>query len=145
MAEYDPNYSPPAPIALTTWRCAESGAMIDGIPMLLDTGSDLTIVPQAVIEQFDVAPITGEQYELSGFDGNRSWASVVILDLIFSGKAFRGRYLISNDAVGVVGRDVLNHLVTDLTGQPCGGIPARSNHRFDSAAARRMHGPHDRL
>lgn len=116
MPAYDLNYSPPAPLALTTWRCSESGEMIDGIPMLLDTGSDVTIVPKTVIEQFDVAPIAGEQYELSGFDGNRSWASVVILDLIFSGKAFRGRYLVSNDTVGVVGRDVLNHLMTEFDG-----------------------------
>jgi len=42
-----------------------------------------------------------------GFDGSRSTAGAVDLDMIFLGKAFRGRYLLTNDDHGVLGRDVL--------------------------------------
>lgn len=110
MPAYDQNYSPPAPIALTTWRHSETGGMVANIPMLLDTGADATIVPRVVAGQLRVSPIPDQKYELMGFDGNRSLAPVVILDLLFFGKAFRGNYLLSEDDVGIIGRDVLNHL-----------------------------------
>lgn len=111
MPAYDQNYSPPAPVALTTWRNSETGETVANIPMLLDTGADVTMVPQVVADQLGVSPISDQQFELMGFDGNRSFARVVLLDLLFFGKAFRGSYLLSEDAVGIIGRDVLNHLL----------------------------------
>lgn len=116
MPEYDQNYSPPAPIALTTWRNSETNGTIANIPMLLDTGADATIVPRVVADQLGVSPIPDQKYELMGFDGNRSFAPVVILDLLLFGKAFRGNYLLSEDAVGIIGRDVINHLVLNFDG-----------------------------
>lgn len=116
MPAYDQTYSPPAPIALTTWRNSETGETVAEIPMLIDTGADATIVPQVVAEQLEISPVLGQEYELMGFDGNRSFARAVILDLLFFGKAFRGSYLLSEDAVGIIGRDVLNHLVLKFDG-----------------------------
>jgi hypothetical protein len=43
---------------------------------------------------------------LVGFDGTRSTAAAADLDMLFLGKAFRGRYLLTNDDHGVLGRDV---------------------------------------
>ena len=51
-----------------------------------------------------------------GFDGSRSFAGAVVLDLLLEGRAFRGRYLLIDGTVGVLGRDVLNHLVILLDG-----------------------------
>ena len=116
MLAFDRSYSPPAPVALTTWRHSETGETVANIPMLIDTGADATIVPRVVADQLGVSPILDQQYELMGFDGNRSFARAVILDLLFFGKAFRGSYLLSDDAVGIVGRDVLNHLVLKFDG-----------------------------
>lgn len=116
MPAYDQSYSPPAPIALTTWRNSETSETVANIPMLLDTGADATIVPRVIADQLGVSPIPDQQYELMGFDGNRSLAQVVILDLLLFGKAFRGSYLLSEDAVGIIGRDVLNHLIFKFDG-----------------------------
>lgn len=38
-------------------------------------------------------------------------AQVVQLDLIFVERAFRGKYVILDSNMGILGRDVLNHLV----------------------------------
>lgn len=116
MPAYDESYSPPAPIVQAMLRSAESGKLVSNIPMLLDTGADLTLVPRIAVDQLGIPVILDEQYELMGFDGNRSLASVVVLDLILFGKAYRGRYLLSGDATGVVGRNVLNHLTIEFDG-----------------------------
>ena len=115
MPAYDNSYSPPAPMTMTTLR-SETGATISDIPMLLDTGADLTLVPRTAVDRLKVLPIPDQQFELMAFDGNRSLASAVILDLIFAEKVFRGRYLLTDDAVGVIGRNVLNHLTVEFDG-----------------------------
>lgn len=51
-----------------------------------------------------------EEYELMGFDGSRSLAQVVRLDLVFLKKTFKGRFLLIDQEWGLLGRDVLNHL-----------------------------------
>lgn len=116
MPAYDESYSPAAPITQAILRSPETGEMVSNIPMLLDTGADLTLVPRVAVDQLGILAIPDEQCELMGFDGTRSLADVVVLDLILFGKAYRGRYLLSEDATGVVGRNVLNHLTIEFDG-----------------------------
>ena len=47
-----PNYEstsfvPPAPVASVTVRNIETGRMIDSVPLLLDTGADVTLLPRS--------------------------------------------------------------------------------------------------
>ncbi len=51
-----------------------------------------------------------------GFDGSRSFAPVVILEMVFLKRAFRGRYLLIEEERGVLGRDILNHVALLLDG-----------------------------
>ena len=51
-----------------------------------------------------------------GFDGNKSFASVVVLDMIFLQRAFRGRYVLIETERGILGRDILNHVTLLLAG-----------------------------
>ncbi len=51
-----------------------------------------------------------------GFDGSRSLAKVVVLDMILVGKTFRRRYLVTDTPRGIIGRDVLNHLSIAMNG-----------------------------
>jgi hypothetical protein len=53
---------------------------------------------------------------LAGFDGQRSLAAAVDLDLVFAETVIRGRYLVTDDSVGILGRDVLNFFVLVLNG-----------------------------
>jgi hypothetical protein len=52
---------------------------------------------------------TGERYQLVGFDGTISESQSVHAQLVCLRRNFRGRYLITDGDVGVIGRDILNH------------------------------------
>jgi len=51
-----------------------------------------------------------------GFDGSKSFAPVAMLDMLFLGRAFRGRYLLIEADRGILGRDILNHVTVLLDG-----------------------------
>ncbi|HPD28811.1 MAG TPA: hypothetical protein PLL20_02370 [Phycisphaerae bacterium] len=117
MPGYDAaRFHPPAPVAEVVLRNPESGARISGVTLLMDTGADVTLLPRKAVEQLGVMPIAGEHCELAGFDGRRCVASVVMLDLVFLRRAFRGRYLLVEEERGILGRDILNHITLLLDG-----------------------------
>lgn len=50
MPNYDDLlFSPPAPVANVTVRDPASSALLNEIPMLLDYGADVTVIPQSVL------------------------------------------------------------------------------------------------
>jgi hypothetical protein len=55
MPAYDSNlFNPPAPLARVTIRHTSSGATVSDVPMLLDTGADVTLLPQLSVEQLGI-------------------------------------------------------------------------------------------
>lgn len=117
MPAYDNAFfSPPAPMARVILRNPQTGAIVNDVPMLLDSGADATLLPQAFIDQIGVDADPNESYELMGFDGNISIAQVVRLDLVFLRRAFKGRFLLINQEWGLIGRDILNHVSLRLDG-----------------------------
>jgi hypothetical protein len=84
--------------------------------MLLDSGADVTLLPQSGVQRLSVASEQAEEVELVGFDGHRSTSPIVRVDLILLGKTFKGRYLTFNQECGILGRDILNHLALLLDG-----------------------------
>lgn len=111
MTAYDGTlFNPPAPLARVVIRHPSSGATVADVPMLLDTGADVTLLPQAFVEQLGVPVDANGGYELMGFDGSMSVAQVVEVDLLFLRRAFKGRFLLIKQDWGLLGRGVLNHL-----------------------------------
>ena len=51
-----------------------------------------------------------------GFDEARASRPAAMLDVIFLNRVFRGRYLLTQEECGILGRDVLNHLTLVLDG-----------------------------
>ena len=45
MMKYDENFEPPAPIAQAQLRNTETGNRVKNVPMLLDTGADISFLP----------------------------------------------------------------------------------------------------
>ena len=76
--------------------------------MLLDSGADITLIPQAAASLLGVDVTPNRRYELIGFDGSPSFAPVVRLELVFCGRTFRGQFLLIEQDWGVLGRNVLN-------------------------------------
>ncbi len=102
-------FSPPAPVAAVILRNPENGAIVSDIPMLVDTGADVTLVPTSFVRQLGVVVSAGN-YELTGFDGTRSFAQSAQFHLELLGKTFKGRFLLIDQEWGLLGRDILNHL-----------------------------------
>ena len=84
--------------------------------MLLDSGADVTLIPCQSAMLVGAAVDPGKQYELLGFDGSTSVAQAVQFDLLFLRRAFKGQFLLIDQAWGIVGRDILNHLAILLNG-----------------------------
>jgi Retroviral aspartyl protease len=102
MQVYDAaRFDPPAPLALVTVGSEELGIVIHDVPMLLDTGADVSLLPQSLV---------ATQYELQAFDGTKSTAPAVTVELQFLGKSFRGQFLLIDSWHGVLGRNILNNL-----------------------------------
>lgn len=117
MPSYDAShFDPPAPVAWVTLRNPSSGATVSDLLLLVDTGADITLLPRTAVEQLGVPLLAGQQYELMGFDGSKSFAAVVMLDVLFLKRVFRGRYLLIEEDRGILGRDILNHVILLLEG-----------------------------
>jgi len=109
-------FKPPAPLAQVTLRNPDNGALSPDVPMLLDSGADVTLIPQMTLNRLDITYVKDKRYELIGFDGNTSFAPVVQLELIFCDRTFRGQFLLINQEWGILGRNVLNSVPLMLDG-----------------------------
>ena len=117
MPAYDSEvFDPPAPLARVSLRALHNGAIVSDVPMLIDSGADVTLIPRTVIDELRLEPDQNESYELASFDGQKSMAASVQLDLVFQRRSFRGRFLLIDSKSGILGRNVLNHFVLMLDG-----------------------------
>ncbi len=117
MPAYDADqFDPPAPVAKVNLRHPVTGASIPNVPMLLDTGADVTLLPREFIEQLGVTPVEDKVYEVEGFDGGTKLAEVVQLELVFLGRKFKGQFLLIDLPMGILGRNILNAIVILLDG-----------------------------
>ena len=117
MTSYEASqFDPPAPGARMLLRNPKSGDAVADELLLLDTGADVTLLPRAAVERLGVPLRSDQRYELMGFDGSKSLVPVVVLDMVFLKRVFRGRYLLIEEERGILGRDVLNHVALLLDG-----------------------------
>ncbi|MCA9897696.1 MAG: retroviral-like aspartic protease [Anaerolineales bacterium] len=117
MPKYDAAlFDPPAPLAQVVLRNPQNAEQLASAPMLLDSGADVTLVPTQTAGQLNLAAEFSRQYELRGFDGSRTMATAVQLEMIFLNKIFRGRFLLIDQVWGILGRDILNLVSLSLDG-----------------------------
>ena len=109
MTVYDSTeFDPPAPIAYVTLRNGVTGKEWLDVQMQLDTGADITLVPQEVVNRLNLTIVPNISYELAGFDGHTTIAPMVRLELLFCQRIFRGQFLLIDEERGILGRNVLN-------------------------------------
>jgi hypothetical protein len=117
MPAYDTTrFEPPAPLARVILRNPDTSTAWSDVPMLLDSGADVTLIPQTAVEMLGVVAVPDRRYELVGFGGSTSFASVVRLELIFCRRTFRGQFLLIDQTWGILGRNVLNAVSLLLDG-----------------------------
>ncbi len=110
MTKYDESFEPPAPIAQVQIRKIESGERVKNIPVLLDTGADISLLPRQTVENLDIQPIPNKNFKLEGYDGIEKTVDVYHFQVIFLNKRFTGKYCLIEDNIGILGRDILNRL-----------------------------------
>jgi predicted aspartyl protease len=117
MPNYDAQrFNPPAPVALVTLRNPETGIELHGVPMLIDTGADVTLLPAKSVAILGINTDANQQYELIGFDQSTSKADMAVLALAFQGRTFRGQFLLIEQEWGIIGRNLLNAIPLLLDG-----------------------------
>lgn len=115
MPVYDAaSFHPPAPVARVTVRSAKNGASVADVPLLIDTGADVSLLPASHVRSLVEAEEFSGQWELESFDGTRSMAPSARFELHLLGKVFRGQFLIVEQDYGILGRNVLNSLSLSL-------------------------------
>jgi hypothetical protein len=69
MTAYDTRqFEPPAPIARVILRNPNTGVQLSDVPILLDTGSDVTLIPTEVLSALGIAAVPNVEYEMVAFD-----------------------------------------------------------------------------
>src|SRR3989442_752278 len=70
MPAYDSDlFDPPAPLAHITLRAIQTRKIITDVPMLIDSGSDLTLIPEASVAELGPNLESDQRVELQAFDG----------------------------------------------------------------------------
>ena len=115
MQAYDAaRFDPPAPLAMVGVKSEEFGIDLPSVPMLIDTGADVSLLPRSYVARL-VSP-DAKRYELESFDGTKTTAPSVTAELNFLGKSFRGQFLLIDGEYGILGRKVLNNLALVFDG-----------------------------
>ncbi|MBN8658051.1 MAG: retroviral-like aspartic protease [Anaerolineae bacterium] len=111
MSEYDSeHFDPPAPVAHVTLRNPATGDVLTNIPMLIDTGADVTLVPSEAVTKLGIKTEENKAFEVQGYNGETTNLKSARLDLLFLNKTFKGEYLLTNRSIGILGRNILNKL-----------------------------------
>lgn len=107
MPRYDADrFQPAAPVALAELRDGV-GSVARDVELLIDTGADVTLLPRSAVAQLAVEFDPSQRIELQGFEGSRASFDVVELELRWLGRSIKGRYVVVDAELGILGRDVL--------------------------------------
>ena len=63
------NFEPPAPVAYVTLKHQTTDASWANVAMQIDSGADVTLIPQETVDKLGLTVLSDIRYELTGFDG----------------------------------------------------------------------------
>jgi predicted aspartyl protease len=113
---YDRSFNPPAPVADVTIMHPVTGARSSVLRGKLDSGADVTVIPERVVAQLGMTP-KGRIWT-RGYDGTYTQRSVYYVRLRVEGFNLASVRCVATDRANVLlGRNVLNHFVITLDGK----------------------------
>jgi predicted aspartyl protease len=125
---YDTSYRPPAPVVPVGVAGAGSDRVM--VPMLVDTGADVTLLPAETVRRLQLPRV--DTVVVSGFGGAKLTAAVHAATLTLGGTQLVARVVASDEAI--LGRDVLARFELELDGPRArlalrGKVPRRTRRR----------------
>ncbi len=112
------NFEPPAPVldvSLSIPHSSFSGQIVKSIA-LLDSGADMTVIPQWIAQQLQLKYI--DEILASGYDGIPKKTFVYSVKIIFDNLGdFIIRTVVSDSEYVLIGRDILNRWSLFLKGR----------------------------
>lgn len=106
-------FQPPAPVIGA--RVVGPAGALTGVPLLLDSGADVSVVPVAAASAVG-ALIGPPRTAIQFMAGQEILVDQAELAIEFMHYRFRGAFLVVQSDYGVIGRNVLNALVLALDG-----------------------------
>ena len=101
------NFNPPAPVMEVSLSIPSAQAVILKSPALLDSGADITVIPEQIVQQLQLKYV--DEIIVSGYDRIPKQTFIYSVKLIFNGLGdFIVRAIASNNDHVLVGRDILN-------------------------------------
>ena len=97
-------------------RDVETGVTISFVAMMLDTGSDVTLVPRSAVTRLGVSVDEDKLFAVRGFDEQERRCPSARLELVFLRRRFQGTFLLINQETGILGRDILNQFCLRFDG-----------------------------
>lgn len=116
MPRYSAEFDPPAPLIRFTVYCPVDHGRAAGIRGELDSGADISVVPQRVVDELQLIP--RRVMVAQGYDGAQNQWATYVVDLEVEGHLIDYVEVIAlprQDAI--LGRDVLNHFIVTLNGK----------------------------
>ncbi len=110
------NFNPPAPVLEVSLSSPISQEGIIKILALLDSGADITVIPQNIAQQLHLKYV--DEISATGYNGITRKVFVYSAKIIFDNFGdFIIRVITSNSEHALVGRDILNRLSVFLKGR----------------------------
>ena len=115
MADYEFGaWDPPAPIVRATVRGPQDAVAID-VPMLIDTGADISVVPQSAADAAG-GVIVPSRIPVEFYTGTGESLDEANLSVEFARFRFEGLFLVADSDYGILGRNVINLMTLTLDG-----------------------------
>lgn len=110
------NFNPPAPVLEVSLSSPVSQAEVIKIPAILDSGADMTVIPQNIVQQLQLKYV--DEISAVGYEGIVKKTFVYSTKIIFENIGnFIIRVITSDNDHALIGRDIINKWSVFLKGR----------------------------
>jgi predicted aspartyl protease len=116
MIPYDNSFSPPAPVIQATIQNINAPSQRVVVPMQIDTGADLCIIPESIVSVLNLEP--EDATPIADYRGDVQSFHIFYVHLRIEQWTTRNvRVIAHGEGIGILGRNVLNQFNLNLRGK----------------------------